>query len=67
MNDARLAPWLFLAPSILLLLAVVGYPVLTGFKLSLYDWQLATIGQEQYVGLANYLELPGNERLWGSP
>ncbi len=66
MNDARLAPWLFLAPSIFLLLAVVGYPVLTGFKLSLYDWQLATIGQEQYVGLANYLELPGNERLWGS-
>jgi multiple sugar transport system permease protein len=66
MPDARTTPWLFMAPSIVLLLAVVGYPILLGFKLSLYDWQLATIGQERYVGLANYIELTGNERLWGS-
>jgi len=55
MPDARTTPWLFMTPSIVLLLAVVGYPVLLGFKLSLYDWQLATIGQERYVGLANYI------------
>ena len=66
MDEGRTTPWLFLAPSIFLLLAVVGYPLLLGFKLSLYDWQLATIGKEEYVGLANYFELPSNERAWGS-
>ena len=66
MNDTRTTPWLFLAPSIFLLLAVVGYPIVLGFQLSLYDWQLATIGREEYVGLQNYADLPGNERLWDS-
>lgn len=66
MHSDRTTPWFFLAPSIFLLLAVVGYPIVLGFKLSLYDWQLATIGREQYVGLSNYVELLSNERMWGS-
>ena len=39
-GNARMVPWLFLAPAILLLLAVVGYPISLGLKLSLFhgDW-----------------------------
>ena len=66
LKKERAVPWLFLAPSILLMLAVVGYPIFLGFKLSLFKWELATIGREEFVGLQNYLELLGNEKLLSS-
>ena len=62
----RFTPWFFMVPSIILLLAVVGYPILLGFKLSLYKWQLATIGKEEFVGLQNYVDLWSNSRLTAS-
>ena len=66
LGNRRIVPWLFLAPAILLMLAVVGYPIFLGLKLSLFRWELATIGREEFVGLQNYLDLWGNERLLSS-
>ena len=66
LRNEQAAPWLFLAPAILLLLAVVGYPIFLGLKLSLFKWELATIGREEFVGFKNYLDLLGNERLLSS-
>ena len=59
-------PWLFMGPAIILLVAVVGYPIFLGFKLSLFKWELATIGREEFVGLQNYKDLWSNSRLAAS-
>ena len=59
-------PWLFMGPAIILLVAVVGYPIFLGFKLSLFKWELATIGREEFVGLQNYIDLWSNSRLAAS-
>ena len=55
-----------MGPAIILLVAVVGYPIFLGFKLSLFKWELATIGREEFVGLQNYKDLWSNSRLAAS-
>ncbi len=49
-------PYLFLAPSAILLLAVIGYPFVTGVRYSLNDGSLLKPGV--FVGLNNYRDLP---------
>lgn len=48
-------PWMFMAPSICLLLFVVGAPMAGTFILSLTDWN--GLSQLNYIGLANFNEL----------
>lgn len=63
-NQAR-AAWLFLLPSLLLLTAFVVWPILQAFWMSLFDWK---IGNQPsiFLGLANYQELLGDERVWNA-
>lgn len=48
-------PFLLLAPSILLMLAVIAYPMLTGFYYGFSSGTLLKAGK--FVGLANYMRL----------
>ena len=48
-------PFLLLAPSVLLILAVIAYPMLTGFWYGFTDGSLLKYGR--FVGLDNYVEL----------
>lgn len=50
-----LVPFAFVIPAFLLYTAVVVYPVVSGFWLSLLDWDL--LGPKTFVGLANYAAL----------
>jgi sn-glycerol 3-phosphate transport system permease protein len=51
----RLAPYLLLAPTLLLLALFFFYPLLVAAKTSLYSWDLLT--PPRYVGLENYRAL----------
>lgn len=57
--------WLFAAPSLIILLAFIVYPILESFRYSLYDWRIGAASQE-WVGLGNYAELFGDERFWNA-
>lgn len=52
--------YLLIAPAALFLLAVVGYPILETFRLSLYQApESSTV--ETYVGLQNYIQILNND------
>lgn len=55
MNDRSLAYWLFLAPVLIALGAVVIVPFLYGFGLSFTNWNGVSISS--FVGLENYISL----------
>src|SRR5215470_17721744 len=54
--------WLMVAPPILFLLALVGYPFFYGIWLSLLDRPVATTGT--FIGLANYIANLNNPVFW---
>lgn len=54
-RQRRLAPFLLLAPALVLFGTFVIYPIVASITLSLYDWN--GIGQKTFVGLGNYREL----------
>ena len=55
--------WLFLAPMLLVLLAVAGWPLLRTVWLGFTDAQLGAPGDGSWVGLENYLRYEGGR--WG--
>ena len=61
-RDPAFAPWLFLAP-FLVLFAVFGvYPIAFSFYMSLHDWDpVRGLGSARFVGLDNYLFVLGDE------
>jgi multiple sugar transport system permease protein len=54
-NEIALTPWLFLAPAVLFFSVYVIIPIFQSINLSFYDWD--GLGQAEWVGLANYVEL----------
>ncbi|WP_025772016.1 carbohydrate ABC transporter permease [Thioalkalivibrio sp. HK1] len=63
-NQQRLAPWLFLAPGVLMFLVYVIAPIFQSISISLYDWD--GLGEKRYVGLGNYIELIDDEAFYTS-
>jgi multiple sugar transport system permease protein len=55
------AAWLGIAPAVLLLATIQGYPIVRGVYLSLTDTSLLSPNISRFVGLANFT------RLFGSP
>ena len=53
-----------LVPLVVLLVAVLIYPLAFSFWVSLHDYELTAIGQEQFIGLANYTGLLDNPSYW---
>lgn len=49
--------WLFPAPAVLILIALVVFPVIYTFYMSFTDWTPTASGQVQWLGLDNYVKL----------
>lgn len=54
-NQRRLAPWLFLAPGLLMFAIYVIIPIFQSLWISFYDWD--GLGEKAWIGAANYVEL----------
>lgn len=59
----RLA-YLLIAPAVVLMLAVTGYPILYAFWLSLHRYNLASPADTAFVGLANYATILTDKYWW---
>lgn len=56
-------PWyLFIAPAVLMMLALLAYPLFDTLRLSLFKW--GGIGPQKYVGLKNFEKLFGDDVFW---
>jgi multiple sugar transport system permease protein len=64
-NQRKLAPWLFLAPGLLLFLLYVIYPILQSLWISLHDWDGLT-PQMKFVGVGNYISLLDDDSFYTS-
>jgi multiple sugar transport system permease protein len=53
-----------LIPMILIMVAILVFPLIYSFVISLQDFTLSKIGQEHFIGLANYLSLFSNRSFW---
>ena len=63
-NQRTLAPWLFLAPGVLMFLVYVIAPIFQSIWISFYDWD--GIGAATWIGLGNYIELFDDDAFYTS-
>jgi multiple sugar transport system permease protein len=54
-HQRQLAPWLFLAPALLMFGVYVIAPIFESIAISFYDWD--GLGEATYIGVGNYVEL----------
>ena len=59
-----IAPYLFIAPALLVYGAVLLYPLGRAVQYSLYQWD--GLGTSTFIGLANYADILGDEQLRAS-
>ncbi|AKI02659.1 permease component of ABC-type sugar transporter [Hoeflea sp. IMCC20628] len=65
MRQSRFYAFVFVAPALLLLVAILGWPLLSAVLLSLQD--VRTVGSEgSWVGLANYRKVLSNAAFWNA-
>ena len=48
----------------LILRAILIFPLVYSLVISFQDYQLSKIGQEQFIGLENYINLFQNKSYW---
>lgn len=60
---SAMIPWLFLLPSIIILVTFLVIPILEAFHWSLLDYKIIADTSE-FVGLANFKELFSDEMFW---
>lgn len=63
-SRAHVFGWLLLAPALLVLLAVVGYPMLSTLGLSFFDASLISPARRAFVGVGNYLDFLQDAEFW---
>lgn len=51
-----ITPYLFLAPGFVVFLALIIYPTLRAFQMSLYDWKIVANASSTFLGLDNYIK-----------
>ena len=62
----RLQPaWFFIAPSVLIILIFIVYPITQSLWYSLFNWQIGATNQE-WVGVGNYVKLFHDELFWNA-
>ncbi len=54
-NQQKLAPWLFLAPGLLMFIIYVLVPIVESISISFHDWD--GMGEMTWIGIGNYAEL----------
>ena len=50
-------PFILLAPAILIVILIIGYPVVRAVVLSLYKYDLTNLQGVKFVGLQNYIDI----------
>jgi multiple sugar transport system permease protein len=69
-RDARrrpAAPFLFLAPALIIVFVVLIYPICFSLIVSLFDWPLsAGAGERRFIGFGNYSALSFDPEFWNS-
>lgn len=63
-SQRRLAPWLFLAPGVLLFLLYVIIPIGQSIWISFYDWD--GLGAAKWIGARNYVDLLDDDSFYTS-
>jgi multiple sugar transport system permease protein len=63
-HQRQLAPWLFLAPVVLVFTLYVIAPIFQSIAISFYDWD--GLGEKKFVGFDNYVELWTDRDFWVS-
>lgn len=63
-NQQSLAPWLFLAPGMVMFTVYVIWPIFSSLRLSLYDWD--GLGEATWVGMGNFVELLDDDAFYTS-
>ncbi len=58
--------WSFMAPSIILLIALLAYPIFYTIDISFSRFEIATFSAGDWVGLDNYREVMSDYRFWDS-
>lgn len=61
-HQKTIAPWLFLAPAMLMFAVYVIGPIFESMAISLYEWD--GLGTPVFVGLRNYIDLWGDPDFW---
>lgn len=59
------AAWLFMLPSLLLLLVFVVVPILQAAWMALHNWELADLNPT-FIGFENFLDLARDARFWNA-
>jgi multiple sugar transport system permease protein len=60
-RQKRLLPWLFVLPTLIVILAVTIFPTVYSLGLSLFNWE-ATLKVKPFIGLGNYIKLFADSR-----
>ena len=63
-NQIAIAPWLFLAPAVIMFLVYVIAPIFQSIWISFFEWD--GLGDKIWVGAANYIELMDDDRFYTS-
>lgn len=61
-HHGRATPFLFLLPYLIVFAIFLGYPILRGFYISLFDWGI--FGARDFLGIGNYIRLSQSPRFW---
>lgn len=59
------AAWLFAAPSLLIILVFIVYPITQSLWYSLFNWRIGAATQ-QWLGLQNYVRLFNDPQFWNA-
>jgi multiple sugar transport system permease protein len=63
-HQRTMAPWLFLAPGMLMFLLYVIFPIFQSILLSFYEWD--GLGTKTWVGMGNYVNLLDDDSFYTS-
>lgn len=63
-HQRAIAPWLFLAPALVLFVLYVLVPIVRSIGFSFSEWD--GLGAPRFIGFGNYLELYGDPNFWVS-
>src|SRR6218665_3910313 len=64
---ARLTPYIYILPAVVVMLAGLMYPILSAVQLSFYDWSMGTeFDTASFVGLDAFLEMRTSGQVWTS-
>jgi len=58
--------YILIAPAVILLVAIIGFPIARTIQLSLWEYKLSQMWKTKFVGLANYVELFSDARFWNA-